>query len=497
MPLERKGSCAYCRPIQIINKGHATVMVSKTKVISSILASAALCVIIPGAANAQKVPVFHPGPWEVGSSQLASARGLRPMKLPCIISTEYDNGYTVRFSGGGGNLLAMAIDFRQEVFKQGRKYDAMVSVGDSYVKQVGATAFTPSTLIFNLRPLSDFYATLQKGKQLEISVDDNTMKFNLNDIAASYEGLEGCYNGGTVAPVKPMVSEASVDAKAAPAKVPAVEKVVAATLPRSFDEIVQNSEPAKAPPMKIAEPKPAPDAQPVVADAAAPAAAPAPRGPEGITPMPGKISRNNDPVPTAKIQTAATTYVVQTETVKSETVAAAPVAQKIMPTQWTARAGEDLKIVLSRWADRAGYDLDWQSAQDGKVAQDVSMSGSFEDAVSQLLAENSAATGISGRFDTAQGSKPVAGSAAAWNAKPGASLQSVLDQWGSKAGVAVVWQTSINAPVKTAINDNGNFEEAVGSLLDQYSGDSTRPVGRLNVDPQTGQKTLYMEMDRS
>ena len=37
----------------------------------------------------------------------------------------------------------------------------------------------------------------------------------------------------------------------------------------------------------------------------------------------------------------------------------------------------------------------------GKVAQDVSMNGSFEDAVSQLLAENSAATGISGRFDTA------------------------------------------------------------------------------------------------
>ena len=152
--------------------------------------------------------------------------------------------------------------------------------------------------------------------------------------------------------------------------------------------------------------------------------------------------------------------------------------------------------MLGRWADRAGYDLDWQSARGGKVAQDVSMNGSFEDAVSQLLAENSAATGISGRFDTAQGSRSVGG-AAAWKAAPGASLQSVLDQWGAKAGVAVVWQASMNAPVKAPVNEDGNFESAVQSLLDQYSGDSARPVGRLNTDPQTGQKTLYMEMDRS
>ena len=237
-------------------------MVSKTQILSSILASAAVCVLIPTSANAQKIPVFHPGQWEVGSTQMASARGLKPIKLPCILSTEYDNGYNVRFSGGGGNLLAMAIDFRQEVFKQGRKYNAMVSIGDSYVKQVSATAFTPSTLIFNLRPLGDFYGTLQKGKQMEISVDDNSMKFNLNDLGASYEALEGCYNGGNAAPVQPIVNDASIDAKVAPAKVPAVEKIAAAPLPRSFDEIVQNSQPANAAPMKIAEPKPAPVAQP-------------------------------------------------------------------------------------------------------------------------------------------------------------------------------------------------------------------------------------------
>lgn len=448
----------YCRPIQKIRAGSRKAMVSKTfkaKVTQSILASAALLVLVPAQAYAQKVPVFHPGQWEVGSTQLASARGLKPMKLPCIISTEYDNGYTVRFSGGGNNLLAMAIDFRQEVFAQGRKYNAMISIGDSYVKQVGATAFTSSTLIFNLRPLGDFYSVLKGGKQMEVSIDNNAMKFNLDELATAYNGLESCYNGGNAAPVAPIIKDASADAKMPPTAVPPVEKIAAAPLPRSFDEIIQNSEPATAAPMKIATPR-GPDAAPA-------AVAPA------VTPMPARVSRN-------------------LEAVATPAPAEAP--------QWNARAGEDMKIVLSRWADRAGYDLDWQSQQDGKVAQDVALTGSFEEAVSQLLAENSAATGISGRFDTADGSKPVTGSNG-FNAAPGASLQSVLDQWGTKAGVAIVWQTSMNAPVKSAIKESGSFETAVESLLDQYSGDSARPVGRLNVDPQTGARTLYIEMDRS
>lgn len=427
----------------------------KAKITQSILATGALLFLVPVQAYAQKVPVFHPGAWEVGSTQLAGARGLKGMKLPCIISTEYDNGYTVRFSGGGSNLLAMAIDFRQEVFAQGRKYSAMLSIGDNYVKQVSASAFTDSTLIFNLRPLGDFYSALKAGQQMEISIDGNVMKFNLHELAAAYDGLESCYNGGNAAPLKPMISEASIDTKMPPAAVPGVEKVAATPLPKSFDDIVQNSEPATAAPMKIATPR-TPDAAPVVA------AAP-------VTPMPERVSRN-------------------LEAVAKPAPAEAP--------QWNARAGEDMKIVLSRWAERAGYDLDWQSQQDGKVAQDVALTGSFEEAVSQLLAENSAATGISGRFETAEGAKPVAGSGH-WKAAPGASLQSVLDQWGAKAGVAIVWQTSMNAPVKSAIDKGGNFETAVESLLDQYSGDSARPVGRLNVDPQTGQRTLFMEMDRS
>ena len=120
------------------------------------LLTLALCTMIPASAMAD-VPVFAPAAgWDVNAGQLSNVRGLKPMKLPCVISTEYDYGFVVRFSGGGSKMLALAIDFRQDVFKQGRQYDAMISIGGGYVKQVKASAFTPSTLIFNLRPLGDF-----------------------------------------------------------------------------------------------------------------------------------------------------------------------------------------------------------------------------------------------------------------------------------------------------------------------------------------------------
>ncbi len=41
-----------------------------------------------------------------------------------------------------------------------------------------------------------------------------------------------------------------------------------------------------------------------------------------------------------------------------------------------------------------------------------------------------------------------------------------------------------------------SFEQAVQSLLDQYNNDPSRPVAQLNIDPDTGQRTLLMNLDK-
>ncbi len=426
----------------------------------SVLAALAVCTLLPLPATAAPAPVFIPAmTWKVGTTQLSNVRGLESMNMPCVLSNEFDNGYLVRLSGGGGKMLAMAIDFRQDVFHQGRKYNAMLSIGDGYVKQVEGTAFTTSTLIFNLRPISDFYEKIRGGSQMGLDIDGNAMEFSLGDLATAYGDFESCYTGTKpMLPVAPMVSASA-----------------AVTMPNAPPPVVETV--AANPPQSIVPPLPP------------------------IAPMPqsfGEIVRNADAANSPSTTPATPPFI--------------PVAT------WNAKAGEDIKAVLMRWSQNAGYDLQWQADQNAKVVQDVALHGSFEDAVSQLIAENSATMGVDARIQNTQGTRqiiqqPASGNSVMtpepvpvvtaapipspneWQAPAGANIQTVLEQWGGRAGVAVQWQSYMSVPVKKAVNMRGGFEEAVQALLDQYSSDSRRPVGQLNVDPKTGERTLLISMD--
>lgn len=417
--------------------------------------------------------MFQPASsWNVGATQLSTA-GMKGVRAPCVLSNEYDNGYVVRFSGGNKDMLALAIDFRQDVFMQGRKYNAMLSVGDSYVKQVSATAFTASTLIFNLRPLDDFYSAVQRGKSMELSIDSNDMTFSLAGIAQAFPELESCYAGQDAPVVAPMVdpqtrSAANGGRFMRPVKVPGVET---AALPQSFDAIVQGADVQQSAVPLAQSDMAEPPSAPVNAAPVAPVAAAQEVRPVSI---PQRVSRTE------------------------ESVAAMPVSVSVpaaSSAQWQARSGEDIRAVLSRWADIAGYDIDWQAAQSGKVVQDVSLNGSFEDAVAQLMAENAAVTGVAAHVEK-DGATKMLSSAPGFSAQAGANVRAVLSQWASREGVQLVWNNAGNVTLKNAVSAD-SFEGAVRDLLDQYSDDSQRPVGSLNRDPDSGRRTLTIETERA
>lgn len=419
---------------------------------TSALALMAACFLAPVQGASAAVSFMPVSGWTVGSTELASVRGLKGVKLPCVLSAEYDNGFVVRFSGGGNQMLALAIDFRQNVFNQGEKYNAVLSVGDGYVKQVPASAFTSSTLIFNLRDYSDFYTTLKGAQKFSLDVEGNSFEFSLQQMANNLGSLESCYATGNAAPIQPISAPS-----AAPA--PVEQMPVQQGLPQSFDDIMKA--PAdNAPAMRQARVTPRP-------------------APAAITPMPGE-TRPDSIAAQGRVSRAA-----------------APASQ------WTARAGEDMRTVLSRWASTAGYDLEWQASDSGKVVQDISLNGRFEDAVSQLLAENRAASGIKGRFDDGS-STPRSTTfvsslpSSTWTASQGADLRSVLNGWAQKEGVQIVWKTSASMPtVKSPVQQTGSFESALSAILDQYANDSRRPVAQLNIDPRTKKRTLLLDIDQS
>lgn len=549
----------------------------KVQVSRGALAVMALGILLPAASAQAQTPVFTPAKqWQVGATELTNIRGLENVNLPCVLSNEYDNGFVVRFSGGGGQILAMAVDFRQEIFSRGDKYNAMLSIGDDYAKQVSASAFTNSTLIFNLRPMKEFYGKLQEGKTLGLDIEGNVLKLSLGDVAGALPTVERCYAGEKMPVIKPPSNEGVAAAAVEPVEreevgalpvVPATpiipiepqQNTLPHSMPKNLDDIV------KAEPQPIVPVVPAPQTEAKIPAIPAPEAAPVPRAPELeakpaviAAPVPVPVPT---PVPVPQPVNAAPDTVVSPQIDLPETgrrgpalaaggprvsrvtadaapavasapaIVPAPVTAPVMSpapvksaAMWEAKAGEDMKTVFGRWADKAGYNLDWQSQKGGKLAHDVAIDGTFEEAVAQVMAVNGAASGLSSHIKTPEGSAkpvmppavstvptpaPVAAPVAAkpapqkahelpayvmeWSAPKGANIRATLMQWSSRAGVALVWNAPSDFTAKAPVAVKGSYEAAVQTLLDQYLDDANRPVGRLNIDPATGKRTLTID----
>lgn len=209
-----------------------------------------------------------------------------------------------------------------------------------------------------------------------------------------------------------------------------------------------------------------------------------------------------------------------------------------MHSVWEAKAGDDLQMTVQRWANKAGVNVAWQASNGGSVVDDIRVTGTFEEAVQSLMAQNAAAMGIeatmmgggapnkatpimpshSGYSSTAnqpyvsrqdvsmssmptsimpdQNAAPSPATGGRWNAPAGANLEQVLGTWAKNAGVEFIWQANEIFTVKAPVSANGSFESALQSLLGQYTNDVLRPAAQLNNDPVTGRRMLFVESSR-
>lgn len=218
--------------------------------------------------------------------------------------------------------------------------------------------------------------------------------------------------------------------------------------------------------------------------------------------------------PVADIERAAVkarTSIMQ-DILKTPMQAATPAPIKPQPQQWTASAGEDIKIVLARWSERAGTDLVWEADRGGKLVTDISAAGTFEQAVQTLLSQNGNALGLNGAFEgdvpsqAAAVSKPVvnapmslvsAGNEPITNVVSEKSLRPFLESLSRKEGFKLMWNAERDFIFKRPVSVGGTFEDMLRSALEQYDTDPVRPVGQLNINPQTGERILVIESERS
>lgn len=82
-----------------------------------------------------------------------------------------------------------------------------------------------------------------------------------------------------------------------------------------------------------------------------------------------------------------------------------------------------------------------------------------------------------------------------WNSFAGANVRETLDVWSKDAGVELIWADyDTEFDVRDTLTLETTYEAAVQALLEQYDDARIRPVGSLHVDPDSGVRTLLIQI---
>ncbi len=393
-------------------------------------------------AGAMQGPKFLPsGMWVVQPNQMASERGLDKLNLPCMMAGSYDNGYSLRFSGTQGNILAMAIDFRQDVFTRGRKYPARMTVGNGQSYNVSGTAFSNNALLFNMRDIQGLHGALSGARSLSLNVQDNPMTFELSNMGNALRKLDMCYTGGVSGPVQEIAATPTMND-------PSSEAVA-----MGYDK------------------QPAWNAK--------------------VSPVPARVSRDIRKAEQAKGQVW---QAKAGDDLRNTLNGWASRAGVELDWQATGQSKLVSDIAVQGDFEEAVQALMAQNATAlGLDANMMGKAGQMRPTALHRASATSQSSAISSIASKAR-SNYVAGGK--WSAATGTSLQKVLQDWSKKAGVEFVWESGQGFVVRAPVSSNGSYEDALRALLSQYEDQKIRPAAQLNNDPNTGRRVLFVQASR-
>ena len=364
--------------------------------------------------------------WLVGPALVSeSADGT----TPCLMANNFSNNFEIRFSGGGENILAMAVNVHRPTFEPGASYLMTLGVTEGEGVDLPAQAFSADTVIVDMKPDKGFYQNLKKAQSLFVKLGDSQMEFSMLGVGDGLKRMESCFSPSTksaAAPVEHAVEGQHVWKAGSDADKPAHDEA-----PPVTDSAIPGIRKLDA---ALAQPQ-----EPMGRDAAEEQAdAGSALPPMGDVPAVSPNAPAPDPVHSQEVS--------------------APVIEDIVdqnrPNMVITKAPESQPAPVE-----AKPDIIFPPA--GKAAQ---------------------------------ASAP--GQQMRWRVMKGANLRGILDVWAKSAQAQLVWQSDQDFSVMQSVAQQDTFEGIVQTLLAQYPDGQPRPVGKIHIDPATGQKTLVIEADK-
>lgn len=345
--------------------------------------------LVAGAAEARaSSSVFVPtSAWLVGPASLAVPAG--GGKLPCVMVNQFDNGFTLRVSGGGQKIFALAVDVRQPAFTPGRSYPVALRIGKNYAAKFDGVAYNAATLIVNTQEDRKIYDAIGGNHTLAVDIAGQTFDFAILGMPDGLARMEACYNPG-----------ANPGARAG------------------------------SPDRRMPPPAPSLPAPSYMEDD---------HGDTFDAPLPGGFPDMKS------VQNA--------------------LPQDIEPAAGGGTIRDGGKAMVTNWSP---------------VAAKAAAGAGQRDIIEPSTVTPAAGADVEKR----------------WRALKGANLRDVLEIWSKNAGTDLVWMPEGDFAVKESVVRQGALEAAVLELLQQYDGDSGRPVGKLYSDPAMNRKVLLIREEQ-
>lgn len=307
----------------------------------------ALCGMQPSAQAQDVTHMLMPSnAWLVGPTTLAEGSDVEAAGVPCLMVTSFSNNYEMRISGGGRQIMAMALNVREKGFTPGESYLMKLSFSEDDGFEAPAQAFSEDTLVVGLSQQPDFYKGLSESDALYVTLGDARMQFSLLGVPQGLKRLEQCFQ-----PPTESIREAAVEEDGKQPPAPGLHTLGSGEVDALKDMITDEESPA-APVAVTQEALPASD--------------------EG--------ARKKDVQPVQDVQPRD--ILVPKAGQKGAAVATAPASPRM---QWRVMKGGGLEGVLGVWAQSVNMRLIWQAGQSYSVPESLSMQGTFEDVVQKVL----------------------------------------------------------------------------------------------------------------
>ena len=195
----------------------------------TVLLSATALSSVAYAAPTEPEISFHPAkPWHVASS---GADGV------CGMTSEFNNGYVMRFMGANKAPRSIDINFQQDVFVAGKGYESTLTVPGNAPVRAFARAATNGTLSVNISGQKDFFKALSTASVLDLDVEGNNFRFYMTGLTNAAQSFQDCLNG-----------KDPVSAKAAEPVAEPQETIISETVDAAVPEKLAAKNPLAVPP---------------------------------------------------------------------------------------------------------------------------------------------------------------------------------------------------------------------------------------------------------